>query len=190
MNFIWAGLVGVSFVCAVICGRVGELSDSIMEGAKESVELIISILGVLCFWSGMMEIAKRSGITKGLAKIFSPLLAKLFPDVQRNSPAMHYISLNISANLLGLGNAATPFGLRAMRELQSVNPLRDTASDSMVLFVVMNTASLQLIPTTLCAYRGEYGAENPFDILLPVWVTSAVALAAGIVAAKSKRGVR
>ena len=190
MNYIWAGIIGVSFVCAIVCGRGLELSAAVMDGAKESVELVLSILGILCFWSGMMEIAKRSGITRGLAKIFSPILSKLFPDVDKNSPAMHYISLNVSANLLGLGNAATPFGLKAMGELARVNPLKDTASDSMVLFVVMNTASLQLIPTTLCAYRGEYGAENPFDILLHVWVTSALALTAGILVAKSKRGAR
>ena len=190
MNYIWSGLLGISFVCAVASGRTQELSASVMDGAKESVELIFSILGILCFWSGMMEIAKRSGITQGLAKIFAPMLSKLFPDVQKNSPAMDYISLNISANLLGLGNAATPFGLKAMRELARGNPLKDTASDSMVLFVVMNTASLQLIPTTLCAYRSEYGAQRPFDILVPVWVTSACALAAGILVAKSKRGAR
>ena len=187
MNYIWVGLIGISFVCAVASGRALELSASVMDGAKESVELVFSVLGILCFWSGMMEIAKRSGITQGLAKIFSPILSKLFPDVKKNSPAMNYISLNISANLLGLGNAATPFGLKAMRELARVNPLKDTASDSMLLFVVMNTASLQLIPTTLCAYREAYGSQRPFDIIVPVWVTSVCALVAGITVAKLKR---
>lgn len=131
-----------------------------------------------------MEIASRAGLTDLISKFFSPILKLLFRDVPRNSDAMRYISLNMSANLLGLGNAATPFGLAAMRELQKLNDKKDTASDSMLLFVVMNTASLQLFPTTIAAYRATYGSEKPFDILPCVWIASVAALTVGIGVAK------
>ncbi len=184
MNYIWPAMMFISLVFAIFTGRVQELSTAVLEGAGDAVELLISILGIMCFWQGMMEIATRSGLTDLLAKFFSPVLRLLFRDVPKDSNAMRYISLNISANLLGLGNAATPFGLKAMEELQKVNPHKDTASDSMLLFVVMNTASLQLFPTTLAAYRSTYGSRNPFDILPCVWVASIAALTVGITIAK------
>lgn len=184
MNYIWAGMMALSLIFALVTGRTQELSQSVLTGAGDAVELLLGILGMLCFWAGMMEIAKRSGITDILARLFSPLLSLLFRDVPYGSDAMRYMSLNISANLLGLGNAATPFGLEAMKELRKLNPQKDRASDSMLLFVVMNTASIQLFPTTLAAYRATYGSESPFDILPCVWITSAVALAVGIVIAK------
>lgn len=183
MNFIWASLLIISLVFGVFTQNTGNVAASVMDGASEAVELLLGILGILCFWSGMMEIANRAGITDGLSRIFSPVLKKLFRDVEPDSKAMRYISLNISANLLGLGNAATPFGLKAMAELQKQNPVKDTASDSMLIFVVMNTASLQLIPTTLCAYREQYSSESPFDILPMVWITSVAALLAGLTTA-------
>lgn len=184
MNYIWAGMMGLSLVFAIATGRTSELSAAVLSGAGDAIELLLGILGMLCFWSGMMEIAKRSGLTDLLAKAFSPILSLLFRDVPYNSPAMRYMSLNISANLLGLGNAATPFGIEAMKELNKLNPRKDTASDSMLLFVVMNTASIQLFPTTLAAYRANYGSKNPFEILPPVWITSVVALTVGIIIAK------
>lgn len=184
MNYIWTILILISFVFAIFSGNTEALSNAVLEGAESACELIFSIMGIMCFWSGMMEIAKRAKITDGLAKFFSPLLSKLFPDVDKNSPAMHYISLNISANMLGLGNAATPFGISAMKELQKFNPLKDTASDSQLLFVVLNTASIQLFPTTLCAYRAKYGSADPFSILPLVWITSLAALIVGITIAK------
>ncbi len=184
MNYIWAGLIFVSFAFSVATGNTEALSNAVLEGAENACDLMFSIMGIMCFWSGMMEIAKRAKITDALAKFFSPLLTKLFPDVPKNSPAMHYISLNISANMLGLGNAATPFGINAMKELQKLNTSKDTASNSQLLFVVVNTASIQLFPTTLCAYRSKYGSSEPFSILPSVWITSAVALLVGITVAK------
>lgn len=184
MNYIWSGMMIISLICALLSGSISELSTAVLEGAADAVTLLVSILGIMCFWQGMMEIASRAGITNFLAKIFSPVLRLLFRDVPQNSDAMRYISLNISANLLGLGNAATPFGLKAMQELQKANPYTDTASDSMLLFVVMNTASLQLFPTTLAAYRVTYGSKSPFDIIPCVWVSSIAALTLGITIAK------
>lgn len=184
MNWIWAGMIVLSLIFSVVTGNTKAVSESLVSGAGEAVELLLSILGILCFWSGIMEIAKRAKITDTLAKVFAPLLSPLYSDVDKNSEAMHYISLNISANLLGLGNAATPFGLQAMKELQKFNPVRDRASDSQLIFVVMNTASLQLIPTTLCAYRASFGSEKPFEVIPCVWLCSAVALFVGITVAK------
>lgn len=184
LNYIWAFMVIISFVSAAFGGRIDTLSDSVISGAASAIELIISIIGILCFWSGMMEIADKTGITKGIAKAFSPLLSRLFKNVDKDSSAMKNISLNISANLMGLGNAATPLGLNAMKELKRINNNRTEATDDMVLFVVLNTASLQLIPTTLCAYRSKFGSSAPFEIIPCVWLTSVVALTVGITVAK------
>lgn len=192
MNFIWAIIMVISFVWAAFSGEMNSLSASVMNGATSAVELLISITGIICFWSGMMEIADKSGITAFMAKMFSPLLSKVFKNVDSKSTAMRFISLNISANLLGLGSAATPFGLSAMKELQTLNPDKKAASDDMLLFVVLNTASLQLIPTTLCAYRSNYGSLSPFEIIPAVWLTSLAALTVGVVVAKtlSNTGVK
>ena len=184
LNFIWAFMMLIAFVSAIFCGNMESLSASVMKGADSAVELIISIIGIICFWSGMMEIAERSGITNALSRLFSPVLSRLFKNVPKKSPAMGYISLNISANLLGLGNAATPLGLNAMKELKKLNHNKPVASDDMLLFVVLNTASLQLIPTTLCAYRQSYGSKSPFEIIPAVWLTSIVSLVVAIIVAK------
>ncbi len=185
MNYIWAGMIFLSLLVGVLTGNTKEVSQALVSGAGDAVELLLGILGVMCFWSGLMEIAKRAKLTDLLARLFAPLLRPLFPQVRADSEAMRYISLNISANLLGLGNAATPFGLEAMKELQKINPIRDRASDSQLVFVVLNTASLQLLPATLCAYRATYGSEKPFEIIHCVWITSVVALTAGLVVAKA-----
>ena len=185
LNLIWAFMIIIAFIFAVFSRNMENLSASIMKGANSSVELLISIIGILCFWSGMMEIAEKSGITNLLSKLFSPLLSKLFKNVDKNSTAMGYISLNISANLMGLGNAATPLGLNAMKELKKINHNKSVASDDMLLFVVLNTASLQLVPTTLCAYRQSYGSKAPFEIIPAVWITSSLALLVALIVAKA-----
>lgn len=176
-------MFAVSLVFSLISGDVGALSTGIMDSASGAVELLLSITGMLCMWSGFMQIAKDCGLITKLSRLFAPLLKRLYPDVDAESDAFRYISMNISANLLGLGNAATPLGLNAMRELRKLHD-SDTASDSMLTFVVMNTASIQLLPTTVAALRKSYGSEQPFDILVPVWITSALALTAGLVSAK------
>lgn len=185
MNYVWAIMIVLSFILAFVTGRTGELSSAVIDGATEAFELLISIAGILCFWSGMMEIAKRSGLTDILARIFSPVLRLLFRDVKKDSDALRFMSLNISANLLGLGNAATPFGIKAMHELKKTSEKDSAATDSMVLFVVLNTASLQLFPTTVAAYRARYGSKSAFEIMPAVWITSALALIVGITVAKT-----
>lgn len=183
MAYVFGLMFAVSMVFSLISGDVGSLSEGIMEAAGGAIELLLSITGMLCMWSGFMHIAQDCGLIAKLSRLCAPLLKRLYPDVDPESQAFRYISMNISANLLGLGNAATPLGLNAMRELRRLHD-SDIASDSMLTFVVMNTASIQLLPTTVAALRKSYGSEHPFDILVCVWITSALALTAGLASAR------
>lgn len=187
LNYIFGAMILISVIFGIINGRGAELSNSILTGAEESISLLLTMAGMLMLWSGVMEIANQGGFAKALGKILSPILNKLFKKVPKDSKAQKYISMNISANLLGLGNAATPFGLSAMGELHTLNNKSDKASDDMVTFVVMNTASIQLIPTTVATLRQSYGSETPFDIIPCVWITSACALVVGLVMSKILR---
>lgn len=182
MNWIWLFLILISFVCAAVTGRMEALSQGILEGAGSAVTLVFSTTGMMCLWTGFMKIAEKGGLTTLLSKLFSPVMRRLFPDYAPDSPAMGAITMNVTANLLGLGNAATPFGLNAMKEMQNARPDRDsvTANKSMVLFVVLNTASIQLIPTFLGTVRMQYGSRSPFGILPGVWITSIASLLVGV----------
>ena len=190
MNWIWAGLIGVSFVCAICTGRMPELSQAVLDGAENAVTLVISTLGMMCVWTGLMKIAEEGGLTAFLARLLSPLLRRLFPDYAQDSPAARAICMNLTANFLGLGNTATPLGLAAMREMQNARPdrLSTTANNSMAMFVVLNTASIQLIPTFMGTLRAQYGSAAPFDILPAVWLASVGSLVVGIVFAKLLQG--
>lgn len=183
LNYVWSGLVIISIICSVFLGNTEDLSKSLVDSGASSIELIITMAGIICLWTGIMKIAVESGLTSVFAKVFSPLLRPLFPNLDKDSDAFKSISMNISANLLGLGNAATPFGLKAMEQLHTLNNKADTASNEMVIFVVMNTASLQLLPTTLASLRQSYGSSAPFEIIVPVWISSACALAAALICA-------
>lgn len=184
MNYIWGILMILSVVCALMTGRINQLSDSVLTGAAESVKFVISVLGMMAFWTGIMKIAEESEITDILAKILSPILKVLFNEKNTSSSAFKAICMNITANLLGLGNAATPFGIKAMEEMQKSNPHPDTATNSMIMFIIVNTASLQLIPTFLCALRQQHGAENPLNILPILWATSVISLVVGVFVTK------
>ena len=190
MNYLWAILIIISIICSILTGRVSEISNSIMSGAQDAVTLVISMLGMMCFWTGLMNIAEKGGLTYILAKILSPVLKRLFPDYDKDSKAMRLICMNVTANILGLGNAATPFGIEAMKEMQKENKIKDTANNSMIMFVVLNTASLQIVPTLLTILRQKQGSEHPLDILPAIWITSFISLMVGITAAKlfEKRG--
>ena len=161
---------------------------SALSGCGEAVSLVITLTGMLCLWSGLMEIARRCRLTEALARLLRPLTRWLFPTVPQGSPAMQAICMNLSANLLGLGNAATPWGLAAMRELQKLNPHKDSASNAMVTFVAMNTASLQLIPTTCAALRQQAGSAAPMEILPAVWLTGLSSLAVVLLLDRLLRG--
>lgn len=183
LNYVWSGLVIISIISSVFLGNTEDLSKALVDSGASSIELIITMAGIICLWTGIMKIAVESGLTSVFAKVFSPLLRPLFPNLDKDSDAFKSISMNISANLLGLGNAATPFGLKAMEQLHTLNNKADTASNEMVIFVVMNTASLQLLPTTLASLRQSYGSSAPFEIIVPVWISSACALAAALICA-------
>lgn len=190
MNYIWGALIIISIICSIITGRVPELSESVFTGASDAITLVISILGMMCLWTGLLKIAEKGGLTKIIANLFSPIMKILFPEYKKDSPASQAICMNMTANLLGLGNAATPMGIAAMKEMQKDNKDKKTANNSMVMFVVINTASLQLIPTLMATLRQKYGSLVPLDILPAVWINSIITLIVGVVLAKilEKRG--
>lgn len=187
INYIFGGMILLSVLFAIINGTGSELAQSVLTGAEESIELILTMAGMLMLWSGVMEVANQGGLAKVISKLLSPILNKIFKNVPKNSLAQKYISMNVSANLLGLGNAATPFGLSAMEQLHTLNNKKDIASDDMILFVVINTASIQLVPTMIASLRQKYGSEAPFEIILCVWITSFTALCVGLILAKVLR---
>lgn len=184
LNYIWPAIILISVFSAIITNRVPELSNSVLIGAKDAIDLMISIMGMMCFWTGIMKIAEKSDLTQKISKVFENFIKFIFPDCNTGSKAAHAICMNITANLLGLGNAATPFGIKAMQELQKSNKLKKTASNSMIMLVVINTASFQIIPTLLCTLRQKHGSENPMKILPYLWVTSLCALTVGVLTAK------
>lgn len=187
MNYIWACIILVSITYSLFTGGCYALTNSVMEGAKSALALIAATAGMICFWSGIMKIAEKSGITNICAKLFSPLFKYIMPEYADDKKICGTISMNISANLLGLGNAATPLGLQAMRLMQNKSGLR-TADNSMVMFVVLNTASIQLVPTTVAVLRSEHGSSNPMGIIVNVWISSVAALCVGIISAKILEG--
>lgn len=188
LNKVWAAMIAVSLCCALATGRMQQLSEAVLTGAGNAVQLIFGMMGMMCAWTGLMKIADAGGLTAILSRVLSPVLRRLFPAYPPESPAAKAICMNITANLLGLGNAATPMGLAAMKEMAAQNRGTNEADNSMVMFVVLNTASLQLIPTFMGTLRSQYGSVTPFDILPAVWVTSAVSLAVGLFAAKLMEG--
>lgn len=183
LNYIWSFIVVISIICSVLLGNTENLSNALIKSGASSIELILTMAGIMCLWSGIMNIAIDSGFTSLMAKIFSPILRRLFPKLDRNGEAFQSITMNVSANLLGLGNTATPFGLKAMEQLHTLNNKSDEASNEMVIFVVINTASLQLLPTTLASLRQAYGSSAPFEIIVPVWISSACALFVALIIA-------
>ena len=188
LNKVWAAMIAVSVLCACATGRMQQLSEAVLAGAGNAVQLILGMMGMMCAWTGLMKIADAGGLTAILSHVLGPVLRRLFPAYPPESPAAKAICMNITANLLGLGNAATPMGLAAMKEMAAQNHGSKVANNSMVMFVVLNTASLQLITTFMGTLRAQYGSTTPIDILPAVWVVSAIALAAGLLAAKLMEG--
>lgn len=184
MNALITVITLASFAFAVCLGKTSELSSAAISGATEAVTLVISLAGGLCFWSGIMRLASKAGVCDFLVKLISPLLRLVFPKLDKGSKAVKYIGMNVAANLLGLGNAATPFGIEAMRALQALNPHPDRPSNDMVCFAVINSSSIQLVPTTLAVIRSAHGCNNPMDIVPAVIVTSFISLSIGLFVAK------
>ena len=176
-------MVLFSLVFGALNGTLSLLSGAAALGAKEAVTLCLSLCGMICLWSGVMELMNRAGLSEKLARLLRPVLAKLFPSAAGDTETMNALSTNVSANLLGLGNAATPAGIRAAKGLKRLSG-RSTAGDELCLLVVMNTASIQLLPTTVASLRASFGASAPFDLLPAVWLASLLSVTAGIVSAK------
>ncbi|MCI9542694.1 MAG: spore maturation protein A [Acutalibacter muris] len=183
INYIWFGMIALSVVCAAVNGRLSELSSAVMDGAGDAVELSIFLLGSMCAWLGFLKIAERAGLTNLLAQGFSPIIDRLFPDYRDDDGIKGKICMNVSANLLGLGNAATPLGLSAMKAMAEKSP-GETPSRGMILFVVINTASLQLLPVNMAALRASCGSAAPFGVLPEIWLTSLGALITAVTACK------
>jgi spore maturation protein A len=167
MNTIWVLLIASSVILSILTGRVGDFTKAIFEGAKSAVEVSLFLLGIVALWLGITKIIEESGLIHSLSRGFRFLVSRLFPQVPRDHPALTSITLNLLANLFGLGNAATPLGIKAMQDLQSFNPDKDTITFEMMLFIVINTASIQLIPFTVIGILADFGAKNPAAVVLP-----------------------
>lgn len=180
MSWIWTGMIGISILCALWNGQGAQLAGAVFQGAQSGVSLVISMAGAVCLWSGVAAVMEAAGIMGMLSRLFRPLLNRVFPSTRRDPQLAGYLSGNFCANLLGLGNAATPMGIQAARRLASGS----AASDELCRLVVLNTASIQLLPTTVAAVRSAQGCAAPLDILPAVWLSSVLSVSAGLLMAR------
>ena len=184
INFIWAGLLIIGFVVGGLTGNIEAVTNAAIENAKTGVELALGLIGVMSLWLGIMKIAEDSGLVEKLAMGLKPITTRLFPDVPADHPAMGAMVMNMAANILGLGNAATPLGLKAMQELQTLNEDKDTATNAMVMFLAINTSSVTLIPASTIAILAAAGAKTPTEIIGPTIIATTVSTIVAIIAAK------
>lgn len=188
LNYLWGGMILIAVVYGTVTGNVKEVGNAALDSSKEAVELCITMLGVMALWTGIMQIAEAAGLTKKFIKRARPVLRFLFPEVPEDSKANDYIASNMLANILGLGWAATPFGLKAMTELQKINLAqggkKEVASRAMCTFLIINISSLQLIPVNIIAYRSQYGSVNPAGIVGPAIVATLASTLAAVIFVK------
>ena len=180
VGYIWAFLIAIGISFSLLTGNIETINTSVLTNANKAFDLLVTIIPTVILWSGIMKIAEDSGLLSKFANILHPLLKKLFPSVPKDNPALGYISSNIAANMLGLGSAATPFGLKAMNELQKINENKDTASTAMITFLVLNTAGVTLIPTTVLSMRVAMNSNNPTVIILPGIIATILSNIAGL----------
>jgi len=184
LNILWPIFIIISIIFAIFSGNIDKINSSIFDSTQSAIDLTLTLLGATCLWSGIMEIASKTEIIKKLSKILNKIIKKFFYDLNSESKSYNNIIMNIIANILGLGNAATPLGLKAMSELQKENNDKERLSDNMMMLIVLNTASLQIIPTTVIAVRSSLGSNNPTQIIVPVWIATIGAAIVGISVAK------
>ena len=184
LNILWPIFIIVSYIYGIFTGNVSNINNSVFESCENAVKLTITFLGTMCLWSGIMQIAKSTTLIDKLTNFLTPIMRILFPEIKKEDPVHKEISMNMVANILGLGNAATPLGLKAMKTLQKDNQKKDTLTNSMAMFIIINTASIQIIPTTVIAIRSSLGSTNPTKIIIPVWIATMIAAIAGITTAK------
>lgn len=182
LNYIWCAFVAVAVLYGAANGKMAEVSAAVVNGAGEAVEMTVSLAGIMCFWTGIMNIAKKAKLTEKMAKLLNPLMKLIFPNLS-DSAAKEAIVMNITANMFGMSNAATPLGIKAVERLWEISDKKH-ATDEMCMFIVLNTASVQLIPTTVIAMRSAAGSALPSGIITSVWVCSLAALFVGTVSAK------
>lgn len=187
LNYIWVFMLAASFCAACFTGNLSAVSEAVVQGAEEAVKLALSVAGVMALWSGLMKIAEKSGLTKAFAAVFMPVIRLLFPETAKDKDAAGAIAMNITANFFGMGNAATPLGINAMKKL-SAYMKNGIATNSMCMLAIINSASVQLIPSTLIAIRSSMGSENPSEIMVPIWIASVITFVAGVIAAKLAEG--
>ncbi len=184
LNIVWPIFIIISVSYAIFTGNLSSLNNSIFESTEVAVSLCITLIGTMCLWSGIMKIASETSFVKKITNLLRPIMKILFPKLNKNSNLYKEISMNMVANILGLGNAATPLGLKAMKTMQDENEHKDILTNDMAVFIVLNTASIQIIPTTVIAIRNSLGSNNPTSIIFPVWIATICAAVAGITATK------
>ena len=184
INYIWFFILGIGTVVGLLTGRADSISKIFTSSSSSTVQLLIEITGSMCLWSGVMKVAQKSGLTDKIAIVLRPILKFLFKGEGRNEKALGYIIMNITANMMGISNAATPFGIKAMEEMQRYNNKKDTASNDMALFLVLNAACIQFVPTTILAFRAACNSKNPGEIIIPAIITTASAALVGVIACK------
>ncbi len=184
INIIWFLMIAVGVIFGAINGNITAITDAAISSAELAVEISIGLIGVMALWLGIMKIAEKSGLIQLLSRALKIIMVKLFPDVPPEHPAMGAIIMNMAANVLGLGNAATPLGLKAMNELQTLNPTEDTATDAMVTFLAINTSSVTLIPASVIAIRASAGSANPAEIIGPTIIATAASTVAAVITVK------
>lgn len=184
MNYIWVALVAIALIAGAVTGNIAAVQDAVFSFSDTAVEIVIGLVGVMVFWMGLMKVAEEAGLTEKLGRVIRPIMKRLFPDVPEDHPAMSSMVMNMAANMLGLGNAATPFGLKAMKDLQSLNKTKNVATDSMVMFLAINTSSVTLIPATILALRSAAGSENPTEVVGPIILATTISTITAICAAK------
>ena len=184
MNYIWYFLIVISIVFGAINGTLAEVAKAIFTGAELAVKIVLTLLGIMTFWLGIMKIAEKSGIVEWLSKLLNPIAQKIFPEIPKDSPIIGDVAMNFSANALGLANAATPIGIKAIEGMQALNKDKESASDPMCTLLAMNTAGFQLIPATVIAILASNGCENPTEIIVPTLIVTSTAFISAILIAK------
>jgi spore maturation protein A len=186
LNYLWAIMIITGVIYGILSGNITQVADGAIDSSKEAVTLCITMLGVMSLWTGLMQIASKSGLIKKCERLISPVMRWMFPDVSMEHKAMEYMTTNVIANIFGLGWAATPAGIKAMEELAKLNDMRKEADDAMCAFLVINISSLQLIPVNIIAYRSQYGSVNPTAVVLPGLIATIISTVAGIIYCKLK----
>lgn len=184
LNKLWPFLIIIAIIFSIFTGNIENLNNSIFNSAESAVQLTLTFIGTMCLWNGIMNVAYKTNLIEKINKLINPIINLLFPEIKKNKKIKENVSMNIVANILGLGNAATPLGLKAMQSLQENNKNKNELSNSMIMLIVLNTASLQIIPTTVLAIRNSLGSTSPTTVVLPIWIATIMAAMTAILITK------